>query len=200
MGRLYYETYRNPVTDDFQLIQISYMEETKGEFEKFLSGLDIIRELQLTDANGFDVSKYWEDGKEVWVWNVDEDWKHNIVDRLASTIGIDYIDLMLSGIGIRNVFNLVNESGMFEDMTMNDLSTDLGMRKLFYGILDYHLECLEDDRDGRKEITEEEWNMWEERNNLSDNDDDETEEDFDEIVPITDEALDSIGGKVAMCA
>ena len=199
MGRLYYET---TVCD---LIKVEIHNDTKGAFEDYLIKLDVCRELELTDPYGFDVGKYLdEDLKDIWVWNIDEDWRHNLVDRLASTVNIDYIDEMLSGLGFRNVFKFVNDTGMFDDMTMDDLSTDLGMRKLFYGVLDYHLHLWEDcEVDYQTEITKEKWDEWERRNEWSeheDSDDEDDEEDEDEIVPITDEALDRIGGKVAVCA
>lgn len=201
MGRLYYET------TICHLIRVEIHNDTKGAFEEYLMKLDIVRELQLTDSNGFDVSKYCADedtDEDTWVWNIDEDWKHELVDRLASTTNIDYIDEMLSGIGFRNVFKIVNDTGMFDDITMDDLSTDLGMRRLFYGVLDYHLHLWEDDEtEYQKQITKEKWDEWEGRNEWSDHgdsEDEDDEDDEDEIVPITDEALDRIGGLVARCA
>jgi hypothetical protein len=168
-SRMYFET-----ADSNCPIKLNFYEDTKDGYTKtggawadFVRELDIESELWKSDAN-FDVSKYWEDGKEVWVWNIDEDWKHDLIERLVC-IDIDHIEIMIANIGIRNVVKLSNDTGLIDDLTMDKLSTDMGMRMLFYCVLSEHLEIL----DNQHEITEAEWKAWERRNLSDDEDEDE---------------------------
>jgi hypothetical protein len=210
MGRQYYETRVSP-RDFFNITTYS----DKGKFAEFANKFDVVKELQLIDES-FEVFKMWDfelgdEEFEVWIWDFDEDWKHKMIDNLVCSLLINDIEKMIADIGFRECCKIANDTGFCEDMTLEDLSTDMGMRKLFYCVLDCHLDCRADlDGEGYRQITEEDWEAWRERrddgeesdhNSWSDHGESEDEEeDEDEIVPITDEALDRIGGKVAICA
>jgi hypothetical protein len=207
MGRVYYKTTISPK----EFIYLTAYKLT-GKFVDFGTEFNVVLELQSIDAS-FEVFKYWnDDNNQVWVWDMDEDWRHKLIDNLVCGIDIDYIEEMIADIGFRKCCKIADDIGFCEDMTLEDLSTDMGMRKLFYCVLCEHLDCVADlDGDGYTQIKEQEWEALKEINDGDDYRDTEShnswsehgeseDEDEDEIVPITDEALDRIGGKVAICA
>ena len=198
MGRQYYKSDTHREGSGIFIYMRYYEDETgsvvEGAWANFCETLDVIAEIK-KDDDEYDDKMYVINGVETERFvSIDEDWRHNLIERLVC-IRIEHIEKLIADIGIRNAFKLANDTGLCEDMTLEDLTTDLGMRKIFYCLLDEHLTINVQFEDA----TEDEWfdfietgeNYWS---------GDEDSEDDDEIVPITDEALDRIGGKVAVCA
>jgi hypothetical protein len=161
-------------------------------FDNWLIGKRWDEELNQDDDDfHFDntnVNERWE-----WVYSISEEWKHTLFDRLVMEIDIDDAEKIIGEIGIRKVMKKYKESDYYNDDNIPDLSTDLGIRQVFYILLD---ETLKINEDYYEEITEEEFDEW---FAVLFQEDDQEEED-EAIVPITDEELDRIGGVVAMCA
>ena len=131
-----------------------------------------------------------------WVYNISEEWKHTLFDRLATEIDIDVAEKIIGEVGIRKVMKLANDSAFYDDEGgLPELWTDMGIRKVFYNFLD---DTLDINEEYYTEITKEEYDEWVAEH--IENDDEEDDEDEDAIVPITDEEFEKIGGGVAPCA
>jgi hypothetical protein len=143
------------------------------------------------DDNEFEW-KYHYSTKKEWFYSISEEWKHTLFDRLATEIDVDVAEKIIGEIGIRKVMKKYKESDYYDDDTFPDLSTDLGIRQVFYILLEDTLYIRED----YEEITKEEYDLVEDE----EDDTDDEEEEENEIVPITDEAFALIGGGVAPCA
>jgi hypothetical protein len=136
--------------------------------------------------------------RKEWVYDISEDWKHPLVDRMCMEIDIDDAEKIISEIGIRKVMKKYKESDYYNDDTFPDLSTDLGIRQVFYVLLDERLNINDE---YYEEITKQEYDEWIDEHIQEDDDDEEDEDDNDgAIVPITDEAFVRIGGGVAPSA
>jgi hypothetical protein len=136
--------------------------------------------------------------RKEWVYNIDEEWKHPLVDRMCCEIDINDVEKIIGEIGIRKVMMKYKESDYYNDYTFPDLSTDLGIRQVFYMLLDERLGINEE---YYEELTKQEYDEWIDEHIPADDDDEEEEDDNDgAIVPITDEAFARIGGGVAPCA
>jgi hypothetical protein len=133
--------------------------------------------------------------RKEWVYDISEDWKHPLVDRMCMEIDIDDAEKIISEIGIRKVMKKYNESDFYNDDNPPDLSTDMGIRQVLYLLL---YERLNINDEYYEEITKQEYDEWIDEHIQEDDDDEEEEE--DEIVPITDEAFVRIGGGVAPSA
>lgn len=65
-----------------------------------------------------------------------DDWKHSMVDGFASNIDIDDLEQYIGEIGIRKAFRLADDCGFYdEDDYKKALTTEEGLRRLFYAIL-----------------------------------------------------------------
>lgn len=149
MGRMYYKSETTNVMD---FLKIEIFDNKCGAFERFAGEIDLMREVEKDDSE-LEMTKYWIDGKELWVVSIDEEWKHNLFGRLVC-IDINLIENIIGDVGIRRAFKIVDECGINDDsMTLEELSSDIGMRKIFYCILDQQLGI----NDGFDEIDEDEW-------------------------------------------
>ncbi len=198
MSRLYFRgiTYKGVIFEG--------VKSTKSlTFDKWLRNKDWNEELELDDEDNFkyDVCVI-NDGNYEWrefAYNINEEWKHPLVDRMCEEIDIDDIEKIIGEIGIRNVMKKYKESDYYNDDNLPDLSTDLGIKQVFYVLLD---EILNINDEYYKEITKEEYDEWIESHIQEELDYDEEEEDDNDgaIVPITDDAFALIGCGVASCA
>lgn len=152
------------------------------------------------DSIDFDAEMTWDDSDYIWAgngsgdeavyyFNISEDWKHTLIDRLVMDIDIHKVEKMINEIGIRHVMWIVNRCDYFQD-EKPDFETDMGFRKVLYCILDYIIGIGD-----FEEIDEDAWNRWNEETFPSNDTDDEDETDDE-----TDDDDEDIGGKVAPCA
>ena len=149
MGRMYY---KSETTNAVDFLKIEVFDNKCGAFERFAGEIDLMREVEKDDTE-LEMGKYWIDDKELWVVSIDEDWKHNLFERLVC-IDINLIENIIGDVGIRRAFKIVSDCGFIDDMTLEELSSDIGMRRIFYCILDQQLGI----DDGFDEIDEDEWN------------------------------------------
>lgn len=156
-----------------------------GAFYRWLYDLDLdtdfVDRIGEIDGN--------EDGGKIG-YNMPENWRHLMLDQLACVPTIDEVEIFLGELGIRKAFKLADECGYYEEEDYKEaLTTDGGLRRLFYAVLDA-LILTNDELD---EIEIGQYREWFD-------DDEEDEEDEDAIVPITDEEFEKIGGAVAQVA
>jgi hypothetical protein len=210
MAREYYKSklpFRNLIWIDF------YQDEARtGAWADFVNNLDILKHMVDCDED-FEMESYWVNGEELLVYNLHSDWKENVVKHIIENMDINHIEKIIGDFGMRKLFSMADT--LWSDRTITadeegwndkpdewwhnympafeELSTDVGIKKLFYCLVWEQIQMY----DEYEMMSEEEWNEslnWQIMNNQDSDDDD------DRIVPITDEALDMIGGKVAKCA
>lgn len=191
MGREYYKSKLSLN----ELIKIQYFDgNTTGLLADFIKRLDIPK-LIVKDED-FEMESYSVNGEEVVVYNLNENWKCLLMEEIMLAVAsVENMESIIAEVGIRKVFKISNDLGWNDDVTMAELSTNEGIAKLFYCVL-YSLITFDENAEEMDYGEWEEslgWEVWQ-------NDEEEDEEDDDRIVPITDEELDRIGGKVAMCA
>ena len=146
-------------------------------FDTWLAEKDWDEELAEDDCE-FECERAVFDGIDVlgnfglrreWVYDISEEWKHTLFDRLATEIDIDDAEKIIGEVGIRKVMKLANDSGFYDDEGgLPELWTDMGIRKVFYNLLDYTLDINEEYYD---EITKEEYDEWITKHIESDDDD-----------------------------
>jgi hypothetical protein len=201
MGRQYFKNYNN----GWCPINLPYLRGENGsiysgEWAKYsykISNGEIEMYLHKDDDELERISTIEDDGAEVWVWNIDEEWKHNLIERLIEDLEIVDIERLIADVGIRKAFKMADDTGFNEAMTMEELSTDMGMKKLFYCVLNEMLEFVPDELDSFEEITEAEWKVYNEREW---SDDEESEEEEEEVVVREEQDLNAISGLVATAA
>jgi len=180
-NRLYFKGH------SFKGVIFEGMETTGSDtFDAWLSDTDWDDELEGYDE-GFVMERNFVNTRLEYVYNIDEEWKHMLVDGLATNTDIDVIEKIIGEIGFRKVMEKVHNCDYYQD-ALPELWTELGIRQVFYILLE---EFVKINDEFYKEITEAEYNEW------FDEDDDE---DDDAIVPITDEEFEKIGGGVAQVA
>ena len=181
-------------------------------FDTWLADKDWKDELNVNDSGYYDrkMAEFYGRERE-WVFNISEEWKHTLVDRLATEIDIDVAEKIIGEVGIRKVMKIVNDSGYYDIGGLPELWEDKGIRQVFYHLLD---DTLNINDEYYTEITKEEYDEWVAEyihlhllhllENENEEDEDEEDEDEDEhedvIVPITDAEFEKIGGAVALCA
>lgn len=150
-------------------------------FDRWLAEQNWIEELDENDEDfmyysasfaGINVLGNMGTRKE-WVYNISEDWKHPLVDRMCSEIYIDDAEKIIGEIGIRKVMKKYKNSDYYNDDTFPDLSTDLGIRQVFYMLLDERLNINDE---YYEEITKQEYDEWIDEH-IQENDDDEEDDD-----------------------
>jgi hypothetical protein len=152
-----------------------------GAWANFVDTFDVLEQLQKEDWDCFYMEAKDEDGTPVWVWKMDEDdWKHTLVDRLCVEMDFGLIERLIADVGIMNAFKMATDTGLMDAVEMEELGTEMGIRKLFYCVLGEHLYFNETDQ--YEEITKDEWLAYDERmwNDDSDKDSDEDEEDSED--------------------
>jgi hypothetical protein len=198
----YYKTY-NPYFSD-RLVSIAYAEgihgsRTRGAWAEFVNGFKMEDELLMeTDYEYMLITRNDSDGRAVWIWRIDEDeWRHRMVDRLCVEMDFGLIEKLIADIGIMNAFKMATDTGLMDAVEMEELGTEMGIRKLFYCVLDAHLYFNETDQ--FEEISAAEWEAYDDAE-PADTDDDEDEEEQEVIPLITDDAFVRIGFATPPCA
>ena len=103
-------------------------------------------------------------------YNVPEDWKYSLIDYLCCLPTIDEVEIFIGELGIRKAFKLVDEYSYYEEENYKEaLTTDDGLRRLFYCILDVIITI----NPKLTEITKKEYNNIKNRYEDSDNDEEE---------------------------
>lgn len=65
-----------------------------------------------------------------------ENWKHQIIDDLVVDMDVDDVETYIGEIGIRKALRIADDCGFYEEEDMKDaLSTDAGIKRLFYAIM-----------------------------------------------------------------
>ena len=161
-----------------------------GEFWRYLNSLgdnDSLEEIAIE----IDMSK--EDTAGLIGYIMPEDWKFQLVDKCASEIDIKKIDKYIGEIGIRLAFRYACECEFYEEEDFKEaLSTDAGVRRLFYAIL-WGLIDINDKGENDDETYITEYNEEDYMEQMSP-DDDEVDDNYEFAIPvITDEAFVKIG-------
>jgi len=145
------------------------------DYDEELEGDDPHFERQGAEFAGIDFMDRMGTRKE-WVYNINEEWKHPLVDRMCSEISVDKIEEIIGEVGIRKVMKLYNNSDYQHNIP--DLSTDLGLRQVFYVLLD---EVIGINDKFYEEITKKEYDEWvAEHIEPEEPEEDEEEDDEDE--------------------
>ena len=65
------------------------------------------------------------------------DWNHSLIDELAMFPTIEEVEVFLGEVGFRKAFKLADECGYYEEADYKvALTTDEGLRRLFFAVLD----------------------------------------------------------------
>ena len=161
-----------------------------GEFWRYLNSVgdnDSLEEIAIE----IDMSR--EDTHGLIGYIMPEDWMYQFVDKCASEIDIKDIDKYIGEIGIRLAFRYACECEFYEEEDFKEaLSTDAGVRRLFYAIL-WGLIDINDKGENDDETYITEYNEEDYMEQMSP-DDDEVDDNYEFAIPvITDEAFAKIG-------
>jgi hypothetical protein len=78
-----------------------------------------------------------EDNDDTIGYNMPENWRHLLIDYLCGSPSIDDVEIFLGELGIRKAFRLADECGYYEEDDYKEaLTTDDGLRRLFFVVLD----------------------------------------------------------------
>jgi hypothetical protein len=172
-NRVYYigNTYNNVITAN--------MDEWDSQtLREHLWCMDLNEELECDDNNDINMAdRINTEGKKEYVFNIREDWKHTLIDRLATEIKADKADKIIGEIGIRKVMTIVKETGFYDD-GMPDMATDEGIKGVFYIVLD---NIIDINQKYYKEMTKDEYVMWLLPEDDEEEGSDDEEEECDEV-------------------
>jgi hypothetical protein len=173
-----------------------------GEFWRYLNSIgdnDNLKEMEDGDE-GVRVDRELEDTHGLIGYVLPEDWKYKFVDKCSAEIDIKKIDKYIGEIGFRLAFKFACECEFYEEEDFKEaLSTDAGVRRLFYamlwGLIDINDRCNTDNN--MPYFEEVDKDAYEEMMNPAE---DEEVIEYEFVVPITDDAFAKIGVATPRCA
>jgi hypothetical protein len=105
-----------------------------GAFYRWLYKLDLDYLIDDIENMEYDCK---EDDDNTIGYNMPENWRHLLIDDLCGSPSIDDVEIFLGELGFRKAFRLANECGCYEEDDYKEaLTTDGGLRRLFYAVLD----------------------------------------------------------------
>jgi len=206
----YYMTFKTEINVEGHLIAFNQdiLNSLKHacEFERFLNNYDLTEHIKLYgETEVVDTEGPENVFEDLFGYNMPDGWKHKMVDEFINDMSIQDIKTFINDIGFIKCVELVNNCEFYEEEegSLKALLTNDGLRRFFYCVMYEMIEIA----DGVEETNIPTWQVhfgdyWDPNhiNDSDDDNDDDSDDDEEQIVPITDEALDRIGGAVAMCA
>lgn len=128
MPSKYYSEFYLGNTEDDLLVMTGKWGKITSEVRSFMDNLDLEEYIEIVAGGA--VFKY----DDVSGYHLPDGWKFDMVDSIVEDIYIDDIEKYIGEIGIRECCKIIKDSDMFGD-ELPDLSTDLGLKQVFYCIL-----------------------------------------------------------------
>lgn len=165
----------------------------EGKFWDYLKNL--IDDDDVNDYFADEVDRYNEADRNIIGYVMPENWKHQLIDKYATEISVDDIEKYIGELGIRKAFRIADDCGFYEEDNYKDaLTSNAGLRRLFYAILWLFIDINDKYNFDIDELYVNEYDL--EGYNAVMYPDDLVPE----IEPITDHDLDKIGKAVAKAA